>query len=216
MPDSPESSFIPKRNPVKQVRSAMSRQMYVFSIVSSALLIAALLSAAGVFVYKEYTERVLASSARELSDAAVVFNERDMRRVVALDERLKAAQRLTNRSVSVRSVLELLETGTINTFQINDLSLSRVGDGPLTLKANFTTDSFDSVLFQRSVYEGGRFASVDLKEVEIKRDEQTVILSAELTVDGEAVPYTPTPAMLPGDGPRGVVPTVPIEPPPAN
>ena len=52
-------SFIPKQNPVKRSRKRVSRQVYLFTIISYVSLFAAVIASVGVFFYSSYTDRLL-------------------------------------------------------------------------------------------------------------------------------------------------------------
>jgi hypothetical protein len=168
MADLSNSSFIPKQNPVKNTRRAASRQVYILTLVSYLLIISALMAAVGVFAYDRYTQSVLASEIESLNKEIADFNAEDMERVVDLNERLQAATTLLDMNVSLRSVLAIIEDATIDTVQFESLKFTRVGASDIKLDATIITDSFDSVLFQRQMYEGAKkLSTVTLEDVQI-------------------------------------------------
>tara|TARA_B100000508_G_scaffold141011_1_gene145034 strand:+ start:1340 stop:2050 length:711 start_codon:yes stop_codon:yes gene_type:complete len=203
MPGPSNSSFIPKRNPVKQKRNQPSRRIYIFTIVSYVLLFAALLSAGGTFFYQEYIDAQLQREITDLNNEISSFSEADMQRVLEFDRRVtQAASRIDN-SVSIASVLEALEAATIDTVQLQSLNISRVADDSFSLNARVVTDTFDSTIFQRGVYERNQVISdveigaVNTSEAQSEADEQggvrsLVMFDATLEVPLDAVPYVVT------------------------
>ena len=202
-------SFIPKQNPVKIAQRGATRQVYIFTIISYVLLIAALLAAAGVYLYDRYSKRVLSNEVQNLSTAIASFNQDDMDRVIELDERLRAAENQIKARVSLRAVLMVLENATIDTVQFSNLDLSRTTDNEIEVKANINTDSFDSVLFQRRIYEAASdIASVKVRDVKMNfakdgdtnttaEKSSTVNFSATFAVNDDAVRVDPVTAGVP-------------------
>ena len=153
MVDPSNSSFIPKRGPAKKTRTKTTRQVYVFTFVSYIMLFATLLAAGGVYFYDKYINQQLDEEISALNSAISSFSESDMQRVLDFDSRLTQANGRLNNTASLVKVFRALEAATINTVKINSLDLSRVEDSKLVLTANIETDTFDSTIFQRSVFE---------------------------------------------------------------
>lgn len=221
-------SFIPKQNTVKVARRGNARQVYVFTIISYTLLVASLVAVAAVFLYDRYTKRVLAEEVTSLSKAIASFSPEDMNKVIELDERLRSTETKLENSISVSAVLGILEKATIDTVQFTDLQFSRDEDKNIAVSAGITTDSFDSVLFQRGIYEAATdLATVRVEEVEIDLGgdinengvpltgplQPVVRFSGVFSVSNDAVRYeapTSTPAILPT--PSSTVPLAPSLP----
>lgn len=155
MPDlSNNNSFIPKRGPVNKKKSgATSRPVYVFTLISYILMFATLIAVAGSYFYSKVVDQKLQQEVALLNTEISSFSEADMQKVLDFDARLiQAADRLNN-SVSVASVFDSLEAATIDTVQISTLDLVREADDQFVLSAAIATDSFDSTIFQRGVYQ---------------------------------------------------------------
>jgi hypothetical protein len=155
MPDlSNNNSFIPKRGPVdKKKNRVTSRPVYVFTLISYILMFATLIAVAGSYFYSKVVDQNLQQEIALLNAEISSFSESDMQKVLDFDSRLiQAADRLNN-SVSVASVFDALEAATIDTVQISTLDLVREADDQFVLSAAIATDSFDSTIFQRGVYQ---------------------------------------------------------------
>lgn len=214
MPDLSNNSFIPKRGPVRRSRRAVSRQAYMFTLISYVLLFATLLSAGGVFLYNKYLDQQLDEEIVTLNTAINSFSEADMQRVLEFDRRLQQADGRLDKSVSMVSVFEALEAATIDTVKIKSLSLEREEDAKLVLSATIETDTFDSTIFQRGVFRRNQVVdTVTFKEVQNSLVETgaseggqstgslvpLVTFEAELEVPLSSVPYTVRRAQTPSN-----------------
>lgn len=213
MPDFQNSSFIPKRGPVKR-RHGGGRKVYVFTLISYATLFATLLAVAAVFFYGKYIEKQLSDAVTQLNTEIASFSEEDMLKVQDFDRRLQQGARRLDASVSVNSVLTALEEATVSSVQIDTLSIERQRDSQLLIAANVRTGSFDSTLFQRGIFQRNQtVGSVTIKELEtqnlgggsIQRSDAEaeregsiiplVKFIAELEVPISEIPYVPATAV---------------------
>jgi len=202
MPNLPNTSFIPKRGPAKRNQQMASRQVYLFNTVSYVLFAATLIAAAGVFLYDRYISTQLETEVAALDAAISSFSNADMERVREFNGRLKQAQVRLENSVSVSSVFKAIEDATVSNVELTSLILKREQDNQFLLTAAVQTDSFDSSLFQRGIYERNPVIdSVVISDVQIADalaniDEESEISSgvtftAKLGVPLSAVPYVP-------------------------
>ncbi len=207
MAEVPGPSFIPKPNTVKAARRSVARQLYVFTIVAYALMIAALLATAGVFLYQRYTVSVLKDVVTRYEAATQDFDVEAMQDVTELDTQLVLAQQLFSGTLSIPTIFEIIEDATIDTVQFNNVTLAREAGNTIALEASVTTNSFDSVLFQRRMYEGAdRLKTVELNDVAIEfageegeggsaAGRTTVSFAAVFGVNAAAFAPTTTPAI---------------------
>jgi hypothetical protein len=202
MADLSSPSFIPKQNPTKTTRRTASRQVYLLTIVSYLLIIAALIAVVSLFLYDKFTLRKVGEAIEAYDRAIASFNVDDMHEVIELNERLSAADKLLDGNVSLRAALAIIEDTTIDTVQFSDLVFTRTPENDIALEAMITTDSFDSVLFQRDMYEEAeKIATVELKDVAITfattdvdtsgAETTKVGFSALFSVNPDTVPYIP-------------------------
>ncbi len=199
MADLSNNSFIPKRGPATRSRSTVSRQVYVFTIVSYVLMFATLLSVGGVYLYSKLLDQQLNDEIAKLNTAINSFSESDMQEVLEFDNRLQQASGRLNNSVSMVSVFGALEAATVNTVKIASLSLEREQDEKFILEANIETDSFDSTLFQRDIYQQNQAVDAvtfsDVNSVQAADGEEgqylvpIISFTAEIEVPLAAVPY---------------------------
>jgi hypothetical protein len=205
MPNSPSSSFIPKQGPAKHSRQVVSRQVHLFTVLSYILFFASLAGSVGVFLYHKYTSNQLDAEVVALSGEIGSFSDVKMEQVRSFNMRLtQAADRIGN-SVSAVAVLESIEDATVQSVNINSLEMERVADETFVVTAEIITDSFDSSLFQRGVYERSPIVeSVLIEDLGLEQDTESdsvtlnkqVSFKAELNVPLNGVPYKPTSSLF--------------------
>ncbi|MCA9354045.1 MAG: hypothetical protein KC877_00820 [Candidatus Kaiserbacteria bacterium] len=229
MADLSNNSFIPKRGPAKRRREVMSRQVYVFTLISYVLLFATLLATGGVFFYGQYIDKEWQSQVEQLNTRISSFSEADLQRVLEFDRRLQQATDRVESSVSIVSVLKALEAATAGTVQLEDLSLTREMDSEYMLAAAVNTDTFDSTIFQRdlftdseiiadvSVMDVKALSEADAAQERLQEDKNAILnqrsavdFKVELTVPIEAIPYVPPDAPITVSAPVVTSPVSPI------
>tara|TARA_B100000508_G_scaffold138723_1_gene135368 strand:- start:11090 stop:11719 length:630 start_codon:yes stop_codon:yes gene_type:complete len=176
--------------------------VYAFTIVSYVLLFATLLAAGGTFFYQEYIDNQLTREIESLNNEISSFSDANMQRVLEFDKRLAQAGARLENSVSVASLFEALEAATIDTVQLQSLSLTRENDERFDLSARILTDTFDSTIFQRGVFErnevidGVEIVNVQTSESLIgggaSEVRPIVTFDAALDVSLSAIPYVVT------------------------
>lgn len=196
-------SFIPKQNPTKVARRTSTRQVYLFTIVSYVILFATLLAVAGLYIYGRLTTRTLAESVSAYNTEIASFNLKTMHEVIELNERLARTSELLDANISLRAALAVIEAATIDTVQFQEVAFERGEGNQVNLDATVTTDSFDSVLFQRDMYEEAeRLTGVSIEDVAIEfvqadtesgtPERTTVGFSALFNLAPSTIQYQPT------------------------
>lgn len=205
MLNTPANSFIPKQGPAKRSRQAVSRQVHVFTVLSYVLFFGALAASLGVFLYSSHIDNQLRQEVVALDTAIANFSNEKMDQVTAFNLRIKQAQARIANSVSAVSVFESLEDATAQSIVIDSLALKRVEDENFLLTAEISTDTFDSALFQRGLYERNSIIeTVTFEEIGLGKDKAEegssssgVSFKAELQVPLSSVPYTTDSTFIP-------------------
>lgn len=214
-------SFIPKQNPAKVARRTATRQVYLFTVISYVVLFATLTAVAGLFIYGRLTSSTLGKAVQEYNSEIASFKVDTMHEVIELHERLARAEELLEANISLRAALAVIEAATIDTVQFNEVAFERGEGNQVQLDATVTTDSFDSVLFQREIYEEAeRLTGVSLEDVEINfvqanpesgtPAETTVGFSAMFDLAPSTVAYQP-PALTSAMDSSSATSTVPAD-----
>jgi SHS2 domain-containing protein len=198
MPNTPNTSFIPKQGPAKKIRQSVSRQVHVFTIISYLLFLSTLTAGAGVYFYGRHLDTQLATEANALNNAISGFSTSDMDRVESFHTRLRYAKDRIDHSVSITTIFKALEAATTKASSLNDFNLKRENDEQFTVSAKITADSFDTSLFQRSVFERNSvIRSVTTDDLTIENigensTQKAVSFTANITVPLESVGYQPS------------------------
>ncbi len=195
-------SFIPKQSPARVARRVATRQVYVFTIASYVVLFATLIAVAALYIYGRLTASTLAKAVQEYDTEIASFEVDKMHEVIELHERLSHTRDLLDANISMRAALAVLEAETIDTVQFSNLTFTRGEGNQVQLDAVVQTDTFDSVLFQREIYEeADKLIGVSVDNVVINfvradsegdaSGETTVGFSAVFDVSPSALAYQP-------------------------
>lgn len=152
MPESPSSSFIPKRGPGKKPASNRTGNFVLFSVLSYALFVSAPLASAGVFIYERHAQNQFNKAVVALDQAIINFNEEDLRRVTEFNERLIISKSLLESHASIVALMRAIENSTAQTVKFKELNITRTNKSTLTVNGLLTTTNFDGALFQRTSY----------------------------------------------------------------
>lgn len=198
---SDNNSFIPKRGPASRPRRVRSQQLYVFTLVSYVLFFASLVASIGVFFFDRYIDQQLENEVSALNSEIDRFREADLDTVRAFNARLENMKDRVNATVSLPTILTIIENTTAQSAQVERLSIERQNDEQLAVTAVMQTDTFDSSLFQREFYEQDtqiNAVSLDNLSINFAAGEAsdtaplatTVSFNAELLIPAAAVPLT--------------------------
>ncbi|MES2748849.1 MAG: hypothetical protein V4606_00430 [Patescibacteria group bacterium] len=187
MPESPSSSFIPKRGPGKKPSSARPGNFVLFSVLSYALFVSAPLASAAVFIYERHTENQFNKAVVALDQAIISFNEEDLRRVTEFNERLATSKLLLESHASIVSLLQTIENSTAQTVKFKSIDITRASKSTLTVNGFLTTPSFDGALFQRSSYGATDIINnplfTDVKLMKVTAEDPAATVSEEKNVE---------------------------------
>ncbi len=199
---SSNASFIPKRGTTTNRNKKRGGRIYLLTIFSYVLIIAALIASAGVFFYERHVNEQLQAEISTMNNEINSFKQADLEKVQEFDQRLRRAQKRLEHNVSLTSIFGALEDATINTVQLSSLELTRNDDERIVLEADVETNNFDSSIFQRSIFEKSDIISeVEVDDVMIGSQAEseeggsvskTVSFKAYLSVPLESVPYVPS------------------------
>ncbi len=167
----------------------------MFAVIAYIAFVTSLVAAIGIFFYEGYIDKQLEGEVNKLSAEIKGFSDADMERVREFNTRLWQTQERLDKSISLVSVLAALESATVQSAVIDQLSVKKSDDSSITIAARLMTDTFDSTLFQRGVYERSQVIdSVLIEDLTIvdSPDKDSiasgVTFTAILTVPTDAVP----------------------------
>ncbi len=211
MPPASSSSFIPKRNPSAKLKRAPIRSIFVLSVISYSLFIAAPLASVGVFIFQLQSQKNSIEALEALNEAIDSFNIPDYSRLLEFNDRLNATQILVDSHVSVASVFDIISKATADTVKFETFDLVRTGEDTIVINANLKTSAFDGALFQRGQYDAQslidttKFTEVTLTAVDSSGEiqssnsvltEKIITLKAEFNFTADDIKYTPLSAFV--------------------
>jgi hypothetical protein len=222
MPPASSSSFIPKRNPGVKPKRPQVKSVFMLSVVSYALFIAAPLASVGVFIYQLQSQKNSIETLEVLNQAIDSFNVPDYNRLLEFNDRLIATSALVDSHVSVATIFEILSKSTAATVQFESLELARTDVNTVLVKADLRTSALDGALFQRGQYDAeSLIGTTEFTDVVFATTEpgtglqtsdqvsaKTVGLKAEFNFSATDIKYTPQSAFV---LPPVTVPTIETE-----
>lgn len=188
MPGSSNTSFIPKHTPNKAERKSSPRQLFLGTLLVRILFFAVLIAAAATFFYEQRLSGQLAKEVINFNTAASTYDAdaEKLGVVASMDNRLRQAKEIFAYNVSTIAIFEALESATVETAQLTSVSITREEPEEILLVATVKTDTFDSTLFQRSI-----FSDTDIL-ARTKLDDVTIEGTGEEgeTAGGTAITFT--------------------------
>lgn len=145
------TSFIPQRPTGGKIKSRGVRKIYLLAMIAYILFFATVLAAGGVFFFKLAVEKDLAAQQKNLATEKSKFNQSDIVNVIEMNKRLTMAKDRMDKHISVLSILEALEHSAIQTVNFDSFDYKRPNDAAPVVTFSGTSDTFDSLLFQREV-----------------------------------------------------------------
>lgn len=205
------TSFIPKRNSNTPTRRSNTQRVFIGTLLIQIFFFSVLLSCLAVFVYEKKLNRDLEAEISNLNSAITSFDEDKMQEVISVDSRINQVKVRLENTVSISAIFAAMESATVESIQIESLKLKRENDSNISMEAEMKTDSFDSVMFQRGVFERDEKLAVnnitELKisnpqakisesensskktETKDKSDEFSIKFKAELAINPKTVPH---------------------------
>ena len=189
MPESPSSSFIPKRSVGKKPTTARRSNFVLLSIISYALFVSAPLASAAVFIYERHAQNQFNKAVVSLDQAIENFKETDLKRVTDFDGRLSLTKKLLGSHVSLVKLLEAVEISTAQTVKFKSMDITRLDRSTLTVTGLLSTSKLDGALFQRSSYDASEiiknplFSDVVLSQVKPSNSATQSSAGAEKAID---------------------------------
>jgi hypothetical protein len=180
---------------VKRTGKTATRQIHLFAVLAYMAFATSFIAAVGVSLYKNHIEKQHADEVNKLNESIKGFSDADMERVREFDGRLNQTRDRLSNGISVVSVFDAIEDATVKSVSLEDLYLKKEPDASISIVATVSTDSFDSSLFQRGVFERNEvITSVDISELALLEPGEDasipagVAFSAKLLIPASSVP----------------------------
>lgn len=152
MAENGNSSFIPRQTAAPTSRRRSRRGVGLFGYASYIIFVGSLLAGGGMFFYSQYIQIQLSEKQTELEEVKNQFDQTEMNRVQEFESFLSTVSTLYQRSIVVNKIFTTIEESIAQGAVFSSLQIER-GPEELSVTAEVSADSFDTALFQRSVYE---------------------------------------------------------------
>jgi hypothetical protein len=116
-----QTSFIPKK-PMIEERISSSHSIGLFTVIAIFIFFTVLIASGGLYFYKQLLNRNILSMRTSLNTAKAEFETSSIVRMQILDNRLKAADEILSRHISVRPIFDILQRITMKTVQYTTFS----------------------------------------------------------------------------------------------
>jgi hypothetical protein len=146
----PRSSFIPKEaSGAIPLRVRRKRTIHVFSLLTTLLFLASLVSAVGVYLYQDFLENRLVAAKAALNEASASENDAKIEEIRIYDNKLNIAHTILDNHLAPSYIFEEIENSTKETVQFQNLEYTYDPgfDALLTLGGN--TEEFTSLALQK-------------------------------------------------------------------
>lgn len=158
-----QTSFIPKR-PVITASDAgikVKRPTNLVSLLSILIFVAAIVGAAGLFLYRNYVQDEIAKMESELVAARAAFETDLLNEFVRLDARMMSAEELLNKHVAMSVLFDYLQNHTVRNIQYKDFAYKMDEAGIIRLNIRGVAQSYNTIALQSQVFGGNK----DMKNV---------------------------------------------------
>lgn len=189
MDTSVKPSFIPKR-PLSVVTAQPRKHVNIFGLLAFIVFFAAIILAAGVFVWRISLERDIRSLQTDLEEAKKALDPEVISELSALATRMQVARQLLNNQRSLSSLFGLIEPVTMRNVRFKNLTATPQQGGQLSISMDGEALSFatlalqtDEILKKQDIFRQPTFSNIMVD----KNGVVTFRFSAQ--VDGNAISY---------------------------
>lgn len=147
-----QTSFIPKKSLEDGGKVKVKTPFNIFSLVSTLLIVAAILASAGAFGYSFILKKNISSARAELISKEKRFDYSAVDEIVRVDNKLKAASDLVRTHTAVTTVFRYLQESTLRNLRFDDFSFSAVSPSRVSISMRGKARSFGAVAKQAELF----------------------------------------------------------------
>ncbi len=144
-----KTSFIPKTSLQTPAMQRPRRDpAALVDIVAGALLILAIVGAAGVYFFNQYTQSQITSEQDSLAKSREAFEPSTIQELARLDERIQTGETLLSQHIAVSKLFNELEKLTLSSVRYTDFDYSVISSGHVVLTMSGVASSYNAVALQ--------------------------------------------------------------------
>ncbi len=133
-------------------RPSRQSPLVFLNIVAGAILVLAVVTTGGVFLFKTYTEQSITAKRQSLDRQRAAFEPATIEELLRLDKRIIASQALLKSHTSLTLLFEDLEARTGENVRFKNFKYTSAGQGAYTVVMNGTARSFNAVALQSDAF----------------------------------------------------------------
>lgn len=177
MDNSFHTSFIPKKPVVSNGRSVQNRSLNIFSILATLVLLFVILSAVGLFFYKEYLNKQLLSKSDSLRITRESLEEKTLIDLQTFDRRLESSKNLISKHTVISPFFDILSSVTHPDVQFNSFSGVMSSDGKgLAVSMGGLAKDYRTVAIQSDILNSDKakaFTDVSFQDLKLSDGKNT-------------------------------------------
>lgn len=185
------TSFIPKKQVavVKGGGTSFTSGLGFFTLLTGVILVAVILFAAGLFLYRVTLEQRISAQLQTLEKVKESFDPNFISQATRLNTRIVSAGKILDNHLAPSAIFELLEEFTLTTVSFNNFEFSDDIEGKVIVRGSGEGDSFASVVLQSDSFgESGYMRDVLFSDLE-PNAAGNVNFAFEATLDPQLILY---------------------------
>lgn len=150
-----KTSFIPKKPVATPGPSSASNRLAginFFTLLATVIFLAAILFAAGLFMYKLTIEQRIEAQLATLDKVRQSFEPNFIAQATRLNSRIEAAESILESHIAPSAIFEILEESTLQTVALSSFVFRDNVEGQVVVEAKGEGDSFRSIVLQSDEY----------------------------------------------------------------
>ncbi|MEK9176756.1 MAG: hypothetical protein AAB923_00500 [Patescibacteria group bacterium] len=144
-----KTSFIPKASlKVEHEKPRGADSVALVNTIAGVIMVIVLVVSAGVFLYREYTIRSIASKKQSLQVSREAFQPATIKELSRLNARIETAKTLLQGHISLSRLFDDLEARTLASVRFSNFAFDGTSSGKLALTMDGHATSFNAVALQ--------------------------------------------------------------------
>jgi hypothetical protein len=187
-----QTSFIPKKPIVAQIKSSSVSTINLFTLISTVIFITVVALSGGLFFYKGVVAKQIESDKATLDRARGAFEPELIAQITRLDTRIETARKLMDSHISVRPLFEFISSITLQSVRFRDFTFSYPAPDKIQVTMTGQAKNYASVALQSDVLnEQKNFEDVSISNMSLDGS-GTISFAVSAIVNAKLLSYAST------------------------
>ena len=151
-----QTSFIPKKPIINSPIRTSPAISSLFSVLAGIIFVITLVTFGFLLVYKNVLKNQIAKADQDINSAREAFQLVKIQELIDANARIIAVKGLLEKHIVVSPLLSLLQTLTIQTIQLNDLTYSNKNNNP-SVFTNLQSKTYNSLANQSDAFSKNQY-----------------------------------------------------------